>query len=369
MKYLSLGAVAFVTASLVAAATPAFSDDEKQLNVYNWSDYIGEHTVENFQKDTGIKVQYDVYDSNEALEAKLMAGNTGYDLVVPTGPFLGRQIKAGIYQKIDKSKLKNYGNLDPLILKAEAAFDPGNEYAVPYFWGTVGVGINVDKVKQRLGADAPVDSLAIFFDPKYADKLKDCGVTMLDSPSDIFPMIFTYLGKDPHTKKKEDFEAAQKLMAAIRPDIKYFHSSSYINDLANGEVCASLGWSGDVFIAASRAADAKNGVNLEYHIPKEGSLLWVDNLAIPKDAKHVENALKFIDDLLDPKVAADGVNFVTYPSSVKLELMTTVQKDIAENPGIYPTEDVKKKLFPDEIVDAATERLRTRTWTTIKTGQ
>lgn len=369
MKYLSLGAVAFVTASLVAAATPAFADDEKQLNVYNWSDYIGEHTVENFEKATGIKVQYDVYDSNEALEAKLMAGNTGYDVVVPTGPFLGRQIKAGIYQKIDKSKLKNYGNLDPKVLAIEAAFDPGNQYAVPYFWGTVGIGINVDKVKQRLGADAPVDSLALLLDPKYADKLKDCGVTMLDSPSDIFPLILNYLGKDPHSKKKEDYEAVEKVMKGIRPDIKYFHSSSYINDLANGEVCAVLGWSGDVSIAASRASDAKNGVNIEYHIPKEGSLLWVDSLAIPKDAKHVDNALKFIDNLLDPQVAADGVNFVTYPSSVKLELMTTVQKDIAENPGIYPTPEVQKKLFPDKIMDAASDRLRTRVWTSIKTGQ
>lgn len=352
-----------------AAATPSTSSGDQKLNVYNWSDYIGEHTVENFQKATGIQVQYDVYDSNEALEAKLMAGNTGYDLVVPTGPFLGRQIKAGIYQKIDKSKLKNYGNLDPLILQAEAAFDPGNDYAVPYFWGTVGIGINVDKVKQRLGDNAPVDSLDLLLKPEYADKLKDCGITMLDSPSDVFPLLFTYLGKDPHTTSPDDFAAAEKLMAAIRPDIKYFHSSSYINDLANGEVCAVLGWSGDVFIAASRAADAKNGNNIEYHIPKEGSLLWVDNLAIPKDAQHVDNALKFIDDLLDPKVAADGVNFVTYPSSVKLELMTTVDKDIASNPGIYPTDDVKKKLFPDKIVDAETERLRTRTWTTIKTGQ
>ncbi|HVJ43383.1 MAG TPA: polyamine ABC transporter substrate-binding protein [Dongiaceae bacterium] len=402
MKKLRFGAVAFVTALLIAgcgekkkeeqtqsdqssapaasapastdnqqaAATPSSSGNgEQKLNVYNWSDYIGEHTVEDFEKASGIKVQYDVYDSNEALEAKLMAGNTGYDIVVPTGPFLGRQINAGIYQKIDKTKLKNYGNLDPLILQAEAAFDPGNNYAVPYFWGTVGIGINVDKVKQRLGDNAPVDSLDLLLKPEYADKLKDCGVTMLDSPSDIFPLIFNYLGKDPHTTSPDDFAAAQKVMQGIRPDIKYFHSSSYINDLANGEVCAVLGWSGDVFIAASRAADAKNGNNIEYHIPKEGSLLWVDNLAIPKDAQHVDNALKFIDNLLDPKVAAAGVNFVTYPSSVKLELMPDVSPDIAKNPGIYPTDDVKKKLFPDKIVDAETERLRTRTWTTIKTGQ
>jgi putrescine transport system substrate-binding protein len=371
LNKVSFGVVAFATAALFVgtASTSAFSDDDKKLNVYNWSDYIGEHTVENFEKATGIKVQYDVYDSNEVLEAKLMAGNTGYDVVVPTGPFLGRQIKAGIYQKIDKSKLKNYGNLDPLVLQTEAAFDPGNEYAVPYFWGTVGIGINVEKVKQRLGDNAPVDSLDLLLKPEYADKLKDCGITMLDSPSDVLPLVFNYLHKDPHPTSKEDFEAAKKLLLAVRPDIKYFHSSSYINDLANGEVCAVLGWSGDVSIAASRADQAKNGVKIEYHIPKEGSMLWVDSLAIPKDAKNVDNALKFIDNLLDPKVAADGVNFVTYPSSVRLELMPTVSKDIASDPGIYPTPEVQKSLFPDKGVDAKTERLRTSTWTAIKTGQ
>jgi putrescine transport system substrate-binding protein len=397
LKRVSFGVVAFVSALLLAgcgekkkeeqaqsdqgstpaasapaattAATPAPASGDQKLNVYNWSDYIGEKTVENFEKATGIKVQYDVYDSNEVLEAKLMAGSTGYDVVVPTGPFLGRQIKAGIYQKIDKTKLKNYGNLDPIVLQTEAAFDPGNEYAVPYFWGTIGIGINVDKVKQRLGDNAPVDSLDLLLKPEYADKLKDCGITMLDSPADVLPVVLNYLGKDPHPTAKEDFETAQKALLAVRPDIKYFHSSSYINDLANGEVCAVLGWSGDVFIAASRADAAKNGVKIEYHIPKEGSMLWVDSLAIPKDAKNVDNALKFIDNLLDPSVAADGVNFVTYPSSVKLELMPNVSKDIASNPGIYPTPEMQKKIFPDKGVSAETERIRTSTWTTIKTGQ
>lgn len=352
-----------------AAATPSGGDGEKQVNVYNWSDYIGEHTVENFEKETGIKVQYDVYDSNETLEAKLMAGNTGYDVVVPSGAFLGRQIKAGIYQKIDKSKLKNYGNIDPQILDALKAFDPTHEYAVPYFWGTVGIGVNVDKVKERLGDNAPIDNLDLLFKPEYADKLKDCGIAMLDSPSDVMPMVFAYMGKDPHTKSADDYAAAEKLFQAIRPDIKYFHSSSYINDLANGELCAVLGWSGDVFIAASRADEAKNNNHIEYNIPVQGSLLWVDSLAVPKDAKHPDNALKFIDYLLDPKVATDGVNYVTYSSSVKIELMPGVDKEISSNPGTYPTAEVKKKLFSDVIADADTERLRTRTWTTIKTGQ
>jgi len=224
-----------------------------ELNVYNWSDYIGETTVDDFQKATGITVRYDVYDSNETLEAKLMAGNTGYDIVVPSGSFLGRQIQAGIYQEIDKSKLKNYGNLDPQILQALAAFDPDNKHAVPYFWGTVGIGFNVDKIKERLGDNAPVDSLDLLFKPEYADKLKDCGISMLDAPSDMFQTALKYLGKDPHSKSEEDYAAVEKLFAGIRQDIKYFHSSQYINDLANGELCAVIGWSGDVFIAQSRA--------------------------------------------------------------------------------------------------------------------
>jgi putrescine transport system substrate-binding protein len=339
-----------------------------ELNVYNWSDYIGETTVEDFQKATGITVRYDVYDSNETLEAKLMAGNTGYDLVVPTTSFLGRQIQAGIYQEIDKSKLKNYKNLDPQILAAVAPFDPGNKYAVPYFWGTVGIGFNVDKVKERLGDNAPVDSLDLLFKPEYASKLQDCGISMLDAPSDMFQTALKYLGKDPHSKSEEDYKAVADMFAKVRPFIKYFHSSQYINDLANGELCAVIGWSGDVFIAASRADEAKNNVHLDYRIPKEGSLLWVDSLAIPKDAKNVDNALKFIDYLNEPQVAANGVNYVSY-ASPNTAALPMVNDDIKNNPSIYPTDEVKKNLFPDAVADPDLERLRTRTWTAIKTGQ
>ena len=339
-----------------------------ELNVYNWSDYIGETTVEDFQKATGITVRYDVYDSNETLEAKLMAGNTGYDIVVPTGSFLGRQIQAGIYQEIDKSKLKNYGNLDPQILKALEAFDPGNKYAVPYFWGTVGIGYNVDKIKERLGENAPVDSLDLLFKPEYASKLQDCGISMLDAPSDMFQTALKYLGKDPHSKSEEDYAAVEKLFAGIRPYVKYFHSSQYINDLANGELCAVIGWSGDVFIAAARAEEAKSNVHLEYRIPKEGSLLWVDSLAIPKDAKNVDNALKFIDYLNEPQVAANGVNYVSY-ASPNTAALPMVNDDIKNNPSIYPTAEVKANLFSDAQADPDLERLRTRTWTKIKTGQ
>ena len=355
------------TASTSGSAAPA-AGSGGELNVYNWSDYIGETTVDDFQKATGISVRYDVYDSNETLEAKLMAGNTGYDLVVPTTSFLGRQIQAGLYQEIDKSKLKNYKNLDPQILEAVAPFDPGNKYAVPYFWGTVGIGYNVDKVKERLGDNAPVDSLDLLFKPEYASKLQDCGISMLDAPSDMFQTALKYLGKDPHSKSEEDYNAVADMFAKVRPYIKYFHSSQYINDLANGELCAVIGWSGDVFIAAARADEAKNNVHLDYRIPKEGSLLWVDTLAIPKDAKNVDNALKFIDYLNEPQVAANGVNYVSY-ASPNLAALPMVNDDIKNNPSIYPTDEVKKNLFPDAVADPDLERLRTRTWTRIKTGQ
>ena len=355
-------------ANTAAAQPEAAAGSGGELNVYNWSDYIGETTVDDFQKKTGITVRYDVYDSNETLDAKLKAGNTGYDLVVPTGSFLGQQIQAGIYQKIDKSKLANYKYIDPLILEALKPFDPTNDYAVPYFWGTVGIGVNVDKVKERLGDNAPVDSLDLLFKPEYAEKLKDCGISMLDSPSDILPVALKYLGKDPHTKSEEDYKAAQEMLTAVRPFVKYFHSSQYINDLAGGELCAVIGWSGDVFIAAARAEEAKNNVHLDYKIPKEGTLLWVDSLAIPKDAKNVDNALKFIDYLNEPQVAANGVNFVNYasPNTGALEL---VSPDVKNNPSIYPTDEVKKNLFADIPVDPDLDRLRTRTWTTVKTGQ
>lgn len=350
------------------AATTGEAQSGGELHVYNWSDYIGETTVEDFQKATGIAVTYDVYDSNETLEAKLMAGSTGYDIVVPSGSFLGRQIQAGVYQPIDKSKLKNYGNLDPQILKAMEPFDPGNTHSVPYFWGTVGIGFNVDKVKERLGENAPVDSFDLIFKPENAAKLADCGISMLDSPSDILQPALKYLGKDPHSDKPEDYKAVEDMLKAVRPHIKYFHSSQYINDLANGEVCAVIGWNGDVFIAADRAEEAGNNVVVDYRIPKEGTLLWVDSLAIPKDAKNVENAHKFIDYLLDAQVAANGVNYVSY-ASPNTAALPMVDAEIKENVSIYPPEDVKKNLFPDFVVTPEIERIRTQTWTAVKTGQ
>jgi putrescine transport system substrate-binding protein len=350
------------------AAPAAPAPEAKVLNVYNWSDYIAEDTVPNFEKQTGIKVTYDVFDSNEVLEAKLLAGTTGYDIVVPSLNFLGRQIKAGVFMPIDKSKLSNYKNLDPKLMALIATLDPGNEYGVPYMWGTVGIGYNTKKVKEALGADAPTDSWALVFDPKYASKLKSCGLTMLDSPTDILSAALKYMGADPNTNDEATIQKAADLVMKVRPYITYFHSSQYINDLANGDVCVSVGWSGDVFQAKSRAEDAKNGVELAYSIPKEGAQLWFDMMAIPKDAKHPENALAFLNYLLEPKVIAADSDYIAY-ANANAEATQYVDPEIRNNPAIYPPQDVMDKLFLLQVLPPDVDRVYTRAWTTIKTGK
>jgi len=342
--------------------------EEKVLNVYNWSDYIAEDTVPNFEKQTGIKITYDVFDSNEVLEAKLLAGNTGYDVVVPSLSFLSRQIKAGAFQPLDKTKLTNYGNLDPELLKRISELDPGNQYAVPYLWGTTGIGYNVDKVQKALGKDAPVNSWALVFDPKNAAKLKSCGLVMLDTPSELIPIALQYLGEDPNSFDEKVIRKAEVLLQSIRPYITYFHSSQYINDLANGDVCVAIGWSGDVFQAATRALEAKNGVKLSFSIPKEGAPMWFDMLAIPKDAKHPQNALAFINYLLEPKVIADTSNFVTYANGNKASL-PLLDAAVRDNPNVYPPPDVMAKLFTFKVVPPDVDRLYNRIWTTLKTGK
>ena len=345
----------------------ALAAEEKVVNVYNWSDYIGEHTIADFEKETGIKVRYDVYDSNETLEAKLFAGKSGYDVVSPSSGFLGRQIKAGIYQKLDKSKMPNLAGLDPELMKRLEPVDPGNQYATIYAWGTVGLGMNIDKIKQRM-PDAPIDSLDLIFKPENAKKFADCGIAMLDSPTDIIEVMLNYLGKSPYSDKKADIDAAEKALLAIRPYVKYFHSSRYIDDLVNGELCLVLGWSGDVFIAAGRAEEAKNNVHLEYHIPKEGTQIFFDTLAIPKDAPHPENAMAFINYTLKPEVEAAFTDFVKYPNAVTASI-PLIDKDITADKAIYPPPEIMAKLFPDKIASPALDRLRTRAWTRVKTGK
>ena len=363
------GAVAAAAAfAWISAPAPGRADEPKQLNVYNWSDYIAEDTVPTFEKETGIKVTYDVYDSNETLEAKLLSGRTGYDVVVPSAmPFMAREIKAKAFRPIDKSKLPNYGNLDPAILEKVAAADPGNQYGVPYLWGTTGLGYNVAKVKAALGADAKVDSLAVLFDPENAKKLAGCGISVLDTAQELFPAALAYLGADPLSRDPKDIERAAAAVAKIRPYIRKFHSSQYINDLANGDICLAFGYSGDVIQARSRAADAKNGIEIGYAIPKEGAMLWVDMMAIPADAPHPENALAFINDILKPQTIAAISDTVGYPNPNKAAT-PLVKAEIRDDPEIYPPEAVRAKLFFDKPVDPSFERLRTRAWTRVKSG-
>ena len=291
--------------SLLFAAVTTTQAEDKVLHVYNWSDYIAPDTLENFQAATGIKVTYDVYDSNEVMEAKLLAGGSGYDVVFPTAqPFAERQIKAGLYLKLDKSKLGNYGNLDPAILKALQTPDPGNAHVVPYMWGTSGIGYNVDKVKALLGDNVPTDTWALIFDPAIASKLAACGISVMDDEMEGMSAALMYLGKDPNTTDPKDFEAAVELFQKVRPYIKYFHSSQYINDLANGDLCVAHGYSGDVLQARDRADEAGNNVHVAYTVPKEGAILWIDVMAIPSDAPHPDNAYAFINYLLKPDVIA-----------------------------------------------------------------
>jgi putrescine transport system substrate-binding protein len=358
-----LAALAVATLALPAAAA-----EEKVLAIYNWSDYIAPDTIAKFEAETGIKVTYDVYDSNEVLEAKLLAGRSGYDLVVPSfSPFMIRQIRAGVYRKIDKAKLKNYGNLDKAILERAAKGDPGNEHAVPYLWGTTGIGYNVEKVKAALGPAAPVDSLALLFDPKNAAKLAPCGISLLDTAQEIFPAALAWLGKDPLSRKPEDIDAAAAAVQKIRPWVRKFHSSQYINDLANGDLCLAFGYSGDVIQARTRAEEAKNGVEIKYAIPKEGAMIWVDMMGIPKDAPHPANAHLFIDYILRPEVIAQITNTVGYPNPNALAT-ELVDEEIREDPTIYPPAAVRAKLFFDEPAQGDFERRRTRAWTRVKSG-
>lgn len=347
----------------------AGGDEGKVLRVYNWSDYIAPETVAKFEAETGIKVTYDVFDSNEVLEAKLLSGASGYDLVVPTSEFLGRQIAAGVFQPLDRSKLPHYANLDPELLGFLRTVDPDNAYAVPYLWGTTGIGYNVAKVRERLGPDAPVDSLDLVFRPENLAKLASCGVAVLDAPREVFSAALRYLGQDPSATDPDLYRGpARELLERIRPYVTYFHSSQYINDLANGEVCVALGWSGDILQAADRAREAGNGVEIAYSIPREGALIWFDMLAIPADARNVDNAHRFIDFLLRPEVIAEVTGYVKYANANRAA-DPLIAPDILGNPGIYPPPDVRAGLYTNRAIPPRVERVMTRAWTALKTGE
>lgn len=363
-KHRLLAAVAAVAAGLISQTAVAA---ERVVRVFNWSDYIDPVILEDFTKETGIKVVYDVFDSNEVLETKLLAGKTGYDIVVPTGSFLSRQIEAGVFQKLDKSKIPNIANLWPEVSERVAVYDPGNQYAINWMWGTTGVGYNEGKIKERM-PDAPVDSLDIIFKPEIAAKFKDCGIYVLDSAEDILPVVLNYLGLDPNTKNVEDLNKAAEVMTKIRPNIKKFHSSAYIDALANGDICMALGWSGDILQAASRADEAKKGVAVKYNIPKEGTQMWFDMMAIPADAKHVEEAHILLDYLNRPEVMAKASNFISYANG-NLASQKNIDEAILKNPAVYPDADTLKKLYVKTAWDNKTQRTVTRMWTKIVTGK
>ncbi len=354
--------------SLMGAVAGAAHADDKVLHVYNWSDYIAPNTIAEFEKESGIKVVYDVFDSNETLEAKLLAGKSGYDIVVPSNNFLAKQIKAGVYQELDKSKLSNYGNLNKDLLKAVSISDPNNAHAFPYMWGTIGIGYNPEKVKAALGADAPVNSWDLVFKPENAAKLKGCGISFLDSPTEMIPAALHYLGFKTDTQNKDEIKKAEDLYLKIRPSIAYFHSSKYISDLANGNICVAVGYSGDVKQAAARAHEAGDKVHVNYSIPKEGAGSFYDMVAIPKDAENVEGAYKFMNFILQPKVMAEITDAVGFPNG-NAAATPLVNKDISGDPGVYPPAEVLAKLYAIADLPAATQRILTRTWTTIKSGK
>jgi putrescine transport system substrate-binding protein len=355
-----------LTAALALIAITDARADEKVVNVYNWTELIGSRTVEEFTKETGIKVVYDTYDSDETLEAKLMAGSSGYDIVVPSSTFLPHEVMAGVLQKLDKSKIPNWSNQDPALLKLLAVADPNNEHAAVYDWGSTGLIVNVDEVEKRLPG-VTFDSYDLLFKPENAAKLQDCGITVLDSPADVVPITLKYLGLSPDSENPADLEQAQKTLMAIRPYLKYIHSSRYLSDLATGEICLAIGWSGDASIAQRRATEANNGVHLKYFTPKEGGLTWFGAIAIPLDAPHPDEAHAFINYILKPSVAADFTNTVGYGNGVPASL-PLVDPGIANDPTIFPPEEEKKRLFFVPASSADYDRLRTRAWTTFKTG-
>ncbi len=351
-----------------APAKPVYDTDaEKFVNVYNWSDYIDHPVLEQFEAETGIKVNYEVMDSNALLETKLRAGRSGYDVVVPSASYLARQITSNIYQKLDKSKLDNLKNLDPEITKKLEVFDPGNQHAVNYMWGTSGVSYNEGKILAAM-KDAPVDSFAMFWDPKVVSKFAKCGVSVLDEPGEVLGTVLMYLGKDPNSESPEDLKAAEKVLLSVRPYIRLVNSSKYIEDLASGEICLALGWSGDTLQAKSRADENKTGQVIKYNIPKEGAVMFFDNMAIPADAAHVKNAHIFINYLLRAEVAAQNSNYISFANS-NAASWPLISPEVKSNPGIFPTPEVMQKLVADLPESPEFTKLLTRTWTRFKTGK
>ena len=351
---------------LALLVLPAYAAD-KTLNLYIWSDYLAPDTLAGFTKATGIKVNVDVFDASEMLEAKMLAGSSGYDVIVPNGPTIARLAQAGIVREIDKAKLPHLGTQDPTIVGRAATMDPGNAHGIVYMWGTSGLGVNTAKVRVALGKDVKLDSWALLFDPAQAAKLAACGIYVLDSPSDAFSIALAYLGKDPYSTTPADTEAAAALWQKVRPFIAKFHSSEYISALANGDICLAVGYSGDVFQARERAAKAKNGVEIGYIIPREGTMMWFDFMAIPRDAPHPDAAHAFLDYILQPAVIGAISNAVYY-ANANAQSAPFVDQALREDRSVYPDPAVMGRLFPELNPPQAIERLRTRLWNRVKAG-
>jgi putrescine transport system substrate-binding protein len=364
----ALIATSFALGLATFGSVAGAQEEEKILNIYNWSDYIAEDTLKNFEKETGIKVRYDTFDNNEILHAKLVAGKTGYDIVVPSSNWARLQIEGGLLRKLDKGMIANYKNLDESTQKQIASLDPGNQYLVNWLWGFTTVGINVEKVKAALGNEPmPANIWELVFNPKYISKMKGCGVSFLDSASEVLPAALHYLGKDPFSKNPADYQAASEVLKSVRQYITLFSSSGYINDMASGSICLSLGWSGDINIAKQRAIDGKTGQNLQALIPSNGGLLFFDMMAIPADAAHPKNAHKFIDYILRPEVHASITNKVFYanPNAASRKF---VKPDIANNPTVFPPAADMAKMIPPKAINNDIRRLMTRVYTGFKTG-
>ena len=359
-----------VTLGLSSCGTNEEETNIKQeVKVYNWSDYIADSTIREFEKETGIDVTYDVYDSNEILEGKLLSGNTGYDIVGPSSEFMGRQIIAGVYQKLNKDALYNYDNLDPAMMNLLENLDPDNAHSIPYLWGTTGIGYNKQKAIEVMGVDFAMDTLDVVFIPEIIAKFQHCGVAFLDAPSEMFKAALHYLGLNPNSQNPKDYqEQSKELFNNVRPYIQYFHSSKYINDLANGDICLAFAWSGDVLQAADRASESGNGVQIEYRIPKEGTLMWFDMLAIPADAPNPGNAHKFLNYILKPEVIAEISNKVNF-ANANIPSKSLIKADSLNNPDIYPEEELMRKLFLAKILPPDIDRVMTRQWVDIKSQQ
>jgi putrescine transport system substrate-binding protein len=353
--------------SAAAAALAATGTTAEEVRVYNWSDYIDESLLSKFEEETGLELIYDVFDSNEVLETKMLAGGSGYDVVVPTGTFLQRQIQAGAFQELDKSQLPNLDNMWDAIEERTAQYDPGNAYSINYMWGSTGLGVNVGKVREILGEDAPVNSMDLVLDPANMEQLAECGVHFLDAPTEIIPMTLQYLGEDPDSHDPEVIAKTEPVLTAVRPYIQKFHSSEYINALANGDICVAVGWSGDILQARDRAAEADNGVEIEYHAFAEGSLMWFDQMAIPIDAPNPEGAHKFLNFIMDAQNMAAASNYVYYANG-NAASKEFLNDDVIGDTAIYPDDETVANLYTTTPYPANVQRTVTRLWTKIKSG-